>query len=408
MTSSARESDAKKKSRTSGAGPRLKNGGGVWSTPYTLVVGEDRAEVLHLLERLAGAAHHAGERIVGDVDRQAGFLHEQAVEVAQERAAAGQHHAFFGDVGAQFRRRLLERRLDRRDDLVQRLRQRFEDFVGAYGEAARNALGEVAAFHFHLANFGARKGGADLFLDQLGSGLADQHAVVAADVIDDRLVELVAADAHRARIHHAAQRDHAHLGRAAADVHDHRPGRLRDRQVGTDGRGHRLFDQVHLAGAGADRALADGAPLDLGRAARDTDDDARRGREELVVVHLLDELLEHLLGDGEVGYDAVLHRPDGDDVPGGFAEHLLRFFADRLDGFLAARAGFLPDRDDRRLIEDDALPAHINERVGGAEVDGQVVREVAAQESEHGQGSSLYDFMSCRFFVSKSSLSLAS
>src|SRR5204862_417309 len=83
------------------------------------------------------------------------------------------------------------------------------------------------------------------------------------------------------------------------------------------------------AGAGADRAFADRAARDLGRAAGHADDDARRGREQLVVVHFLDELLEHLLGDGEVGDDAVLHRPDGDDVAGSFPEHLLRLPADR-------------------------------------------------------------------------------
>src|SRR3954463_7439720 len=130
MTSSARESDAKKKSRTSGAGPRLKNGGGVWSTPYTLVVGEDRAEVLHLLERLAGAAHHAGERIVRDDDRKPGFFHQEAIQIAQQRAAAGEHHALLGDIGAELGRRLLKRGLHPRHDLVERLCQRLEDLVG--------------------------------------------------------------------------------------------------------------------------------------------------------------------------------------------------------------------------------------------------------------------------------------
>src|SRR3989440_9781762 len=101
MTSSASESEAKKKSRTRGAGPRLKNGGGVWSTPYTLVVGEDRAEVLHLLERVARAAHAAGERVVGHDHRQPGLLHQQPVEVAQQRASPGEHHAFLGDVRAE-------------------------------------------------------------------------------------------------------------------------------------------------------------------------------------------------------------------------------------------------------------------------------------------------------------------
>jgi hypothetical protein len=40
-------------------------------------------------------------------------------------------------------------------------------------------------------------------------------------------------------------------------------------------------------------------------------------------VHLLDELLEHLLGHGEVGDHAVLHRPDGGDVARRLAQHLL-------------------------------------------------------------------------------------
>src|SRR6267143_4831740 len=172
MTSSASESEAKKKRRTRGAGPRLKNGGGVWSTPYTLIVGEDRAEVLHLLERLARAAHDAGERVVGDDHRQARLLHQQPAEVAQQRAAAGEHHALFRDVGTELGRRLLERGFDGRDDLVERLGQRLENLVGADGEAARNAFGKVAPLHFHLAHLGPREGGADLLLDELGRGLA--------------------------------------------------------------------------------------------------------------------------------------------------------------------------------------------------------------------------------------------
>ena len=42
--------------------------------------------------------------------------------------------------------------------------------------------------------------------DHLGRRLADQHAVVAPDVVDDRFVELVAADAHEL-VDHAAERD---------------------------------------------------------------------------------------------------------------------------------------------------------------------------------------------------------
>jgi hypothetical protein len=48
------------------------------------------------------------------------------------------------------------------------------------------------------------KRGADLLLDAFRSHLADEHPVIAPDVVDDRFVELVAADAHRPRVHHAA------------------------------------------------------------------------------------------------------------------------------------------------------------------------------------------------------------
>jgi hypothetical protein len=52
-------------------------------------------------------------------------------------------------------------------------------------------------------------------------------------------------------------------------------------------------------------------------------------------VHHADELLEHLLGDGEVGDHAVLHRADGLDVARHLAQHGLGFVAHGLDGLLA-------------------------------------------------------------------------
>src|SRR5690606_8781947 len=137
--------------------------------------------------------------------------------------------------------------------------------------------GKVAALDLDLLHFGAGEGQADIFLDHFGGGFADQHAVVAADVVDDRLVELVAAHAHGAGIDHTAQRDDAHFRRAAADVYHHRTFGFRHRQVGADGSRHGLFDQINLRGACADGRLADGATLHLGRTAGDTDDDARAG-----------------------------------------------------------------------------------------------------------------------------------
>ena len=102
---------------------------------------------------------------------------------------------------------------------------------------------------------------------------------------------------------------------------------------------------------------------------------------EAALVHLLDEVAQHLLGDVEVGDDAVLERADGRDVPGRAAEHPLGLDADRVH-----LAGALVDRDHRRLGEHDAAPANVDERVRGSEVDGHVAAAEAADRAENAHG----------------------
>src|SRR5262252_1581404 len=59
-----------------------------------------RTQLVHQLEDAAAAARDAGERVVGDHHGQARLLGEQLVDVAQQGAAAGEHDAALGDVGA--------------------------------------------------------------------------------------------------------------------------------------------------------------------------------------------------------------------------------------------------------------------------------------------------------------------
>src|SRR5450830_1417375 len=347
------------------------------SGPYVrLLVGEDRAELVHALQRHAGTTHHAGERVFGDQHRQAGFFHQQTVQVAQQRATTGQHHAFFGDVGAQFRRRLFQRIFHGRDDVVQRVGQRFEDLVAGNGERTRYAFGQIAALDFHFLYFRTREGRTDGFLDRFRRLLADQHAVVATDVIDDGFVELVAANAHRTLVHHAAQRNDADFGGAAADVDHDRAGRSRHRQTGADCCSHGFFDQVDLRSTGAQRRFTDRTARHLSRAARNADDDARGRTEQLGVVHHADELLQHLLGDGKVGNHAVFHRANRLDIARNLAQHLFCFLADCLNGLFAIRAALLADRHDRRLVKDNTLTTYINQSVCRSKVNSEVVREV--------------------------------
>ena len=189
-------------------------------------------------------------------------------------------------------------------------RTSWDDSTTVFGRPVTRSRPRIS----HCASSAQGRRRADLELDLLGGLRADQQLVLALHVLDDRLVELVAADADGLRDDDAAEGDHRDLGRAAADVHDHVAGRLGDRQPGADRGGHGLLDQVGLARAGGQRGLLHRALLDARHPGGHADDDARV--RPAVLVHLVDEVAEHLLRHVEVGDDAVLERADGADRPG--------------------------------------------------------------------------------------------
>jgi hypothetical protein len=202
--------------------------------------------------------------------------------------------------------------------------------------------------------------------------------MVTADIGDDRLIHLVAADAHRARINDAAEGEHSHLGRATTDIDDHRARGLLDRQTRADRGGHGLLDEEHAPGAGELRGFLNGAPLHRGRARRHADHDLRAHKGP-PIMHLADEMLDHFLGDLEIGDDAVSHRADRLDIAGGATEHHLGRVADGFDDLLAV--AYL-ERDDGGLVQDDPPAFDIDEGVGGAEIDRHVGRNHAEETAE--------------------------
>src|SRR6266404_2986960 len=98
------------------------------------------------------------------------------------------------------------------------------------------------------------------------------------------------------------------------------------------------------------------------------------------VVHLADEMLDHLLRYLEIGDDAVAQRPDGLNVARGAAEHQFRFLADGEDLFPAPDAG---DRHHRWLVQHDPAPFHVDDGVCRAEVDRHVGRQKTKHSSKH-------------------------
>jgi hypothetical protein len=103
-----------------------------------------------------------------------------------------------------------------------------------------------------------------------------------------------------------------------------------------------------------------------------------RAGEAAAVVHLADEVLDHLLRNLEIGDDAVAQWPDRGDVARGAAEHLLGFLAYRQDLLASLDAG---NCNHRRLVEDDAAALDVHEGVGGAEVDRHVRRQQAEKSA---------------------------
>src|SRR5207253_10749526 len=90
------------------------------------------------------------------------------------------------------------------------------------------------------------------------------QVVLAPNVRGDHLVDLVTADAQRARDDDIVQRDHGGFGCPAADIDDHVAGGAGDRHVGADGRGQRLGDQMGFVGACLNGGGEHGATFDVG------------------------------------------------------------------------------------------------------------------------------------------------
>ena len=123
--------------------------------------------------------------------------------------------------------------------------------------------------------------------------------------------------------------------------------------------------QEGLGRAGAARGFEHRALLDVGDRRRHADQHPRplQARD----AGALEQQADHALRDLEVGDRAAAQRADGDDVAGRAPDHLPRLVAHR-----EHVVGAAVQRDDGRLVEDDALAARVDERVGGAEVDGEV------------------------------------
>src|SRR5712692_11689308 len=210
----------------------------------------DLLQEIKLLEDLAGAQDYTGQRLVGHRHRQLGFLAQHVVQTWEQRPAARQYDAGLDNIRGDLGRRSLETGAHRFDNGLDRLAQGLANLLVRDEDRLRNPVDQITAFDLHRAARAPRgRRRAQGELDLFGAALPDEQVIVLANVLHDGLVHLVARDPHRLAVHDAGQRDDRHLRRASADINDDVAVRLLHGDPCPDGGGHRLFDEVHLAGA---------------------------------------------------------------------------------------------------------------------------------------------------------------
>src|SRR5258708_31857491 len=103
---------------------------------------------LEVAEHFSSAQHHAGERIVSNGNRQAGFFANALVEVLQQCAAAGENDSAIADVSAQLRRGPLQGDAHRVPEAAAAFAKRFANLPVVDSLDLRHAFTTVAAVAF--------------------------------------------------------------------------------------------------------------------------------------------------------------------------------------------------------------------------------------------------------------------
>src|SRR5690606_1132836 len=116
--------------------------------------------------------------------------------------------------------------------------------------------------------------------------------------------------------------------------------------------------------------------LNFGGKTGDTDQNAGAGAEPAVFMNLADKMLQHLLGNLEIGNNTILQGADSSNIARSPAQHALGFCADRLHDLMAI---MMANSHHRRFVEYDAASANIDQGIGSAEVNGEIVGKSSAQ-----------------------------
>ena len=187
--------------------------------------------------------------------------------------------------------------------------------------------------------------------------------MLAAHILHDGLVKLVAGHLDGGGLHHTTEGDDSNIRSTAADIHHHVAVRLSNIETGTDGGSYRLFNEIDAACTSLNTGIHHGALFHLSDTGGNADDDTGFEQRE-ASGDLVEELLEHTLGHIVIGNDALAQGTNGHDVAGGTAQHSLC-----LGAHFQQTAGILINCHHGGLVENNALTLHIHQNGSGTQID---------------------------------------
>ena len=292
---------------------------------------------------------------------------QQVAEPTQQCAAAGHGDTAVIQVTCQLRRAVIQGLADSAHDDIELILQRFANLFGAHGYGLGQTGSAVAALHLHLQLLLQRVGRAYADFDFFRRAGAYQQVVGGQHVAGDGFVQSIAAALFGLAVHDAGQGNNGYFRGATADVNNHAANGFCHRKPHADSGGHGFLNELNPDGARFVSGFFDGMALHLGNAGRVSDEDTRPA-ETTALAGAFDKVAQHVVRHLEVGDNAFLERTDSHHAAGGTPHHALGFLAHGLH--LVTLHG-----NNGRLAQHNALVLNVDQGVGCAQVDPDIVRE---------------------------------
>ena len=266
------------------------------------------------------------------------------------------------EVLSEFRGRLSKTGEHRIDHRRNRLLYRPADLHWRQNDGLRQPAHHFATAHLRVDFVFGWSSRTQDNLDVFRGSLSDRNSILAADICLHRAVDVERANPHRFKRNYSAKRQQGSFCGSTTDVNDHVANRFIDRKVSTNCSRDRLFNELRISGSGSSGSIGYGPSFDRGDRRRHANHHA--GAIEAAYPHALQEKTDHPLRNIEIGDRALTKRAYRHDMARCPPDHLPRFAASS-EHLLGATI----HRDHGRLVQDDALPSGVHQRVRGAQVD---------------------------------------